>query len=170
MRRPTALALVSCALLLAGCGEGRSGPPAAGEPVPPYTATTLDGREVSLASLEGDPVVLNFWATWCAPCRRETPFLQSLYEEYGDRGLQVVGVSMDSRGSGREIRDFVERYGVTYRILHDPANRGMDAFSIMGLPATYVLDADGTIRLVRVGPVAESDEEFLRAIREAVSS
>ena len=151
-------------------GRDRFRPVMAGEPAPTFDVTDLQGEPVSLDDYRGEVVLVNIWATWCAPCRRETPCLQSLYEEYGDQGLQVVGVSMDSRGSKGEIRDFADRYEVTYRILHDPANRGMDAFSIMGLPATYLLDAEGTIRLVRVGPVAESDQEFMQAIRDAVGS
>lgn len=160
------------ALLLAACSGGeegsRGGPPREGNPAPEYGASTLDGEEVTLASFEGEPVLLNFWATWCTPCRREMPFLQSLHEEYSPEGLQVVGVSVDSRASESQIRSFLDQVGVTYPILHDPEGRGMDVFSVLGLPATYIVGRDGTIRFVRIGPIHESDQEFLDALREAV--
>lgn len=156
-------------LLLVACGgDGRSGPPREGDAAPGYAATTLDGEEVSLQDLEGSPVLLNFWATWCTPCRREMPFLQELYQEHRDAGLRVVGVSMDSRASVNEVRTFAERTGVTYTILHDASARGMDVFSVLGLPATYLLDRDGTIRFVRIGPILETDREFLDALEEIV--
>lgn len=167
---PVLTLTVSAAIILAACQGETRGPPTEGSPAPEYSATTLDGREVSLESLKGEPVLLNFWATWCTPCRKETPFLQSLHEEFADRGLQVVGVSMDSRGSAEEIRAFMDRYDVTYRILHDPASRAMDVFSVIGLPATYLLEADGTVRFVRIGPVAEDDREFMSALNQALES
>jgi len=166
-RGPTPL--LCLLLLLAACGgDGRGGPPREGDAAPGYAATTLDGEEVSLQDLEGSPVLLNFWATWCTPCRREMPFLQELYQEHRDDGLRVVGVSMDSRASAEEVRTFAERTGVTYTILHDASARGMDVFSVLGLPATYLLDRNGTIRFVRVGPILETDREFLDALEEIV--
>lgn len=160
---------ILCVLPLLACGsDARSGPPREGDAAPRYAATTLDGEEVSLQELRGSPVLLNFWATWCTPCRREMPFLQELYEEHRARGLRVVGVSMDSRASVREVRTFAERTGVTYTILHDASARGMDVFSVMGLPATYLVDREGTVRFVRIGPILETDREFLEALDEII--
>lgn len=161
--------LAALTLVLVSCDDASRGPPRVGDRVPAYDAATLEGERVGLEDLEGDPVLLNFWATWCTPCRAETPFLQTLHERYGDEGLQVVGVSMDSRGSAGDIHRFLDEFGVTYRILHDPAQRAMDRFSIVGLPATFVLDRDGTIRFARIGPVSEEDEEFRSMLEEVVS-
>jgi peroxiredoxin len=134
---------------------------------PPYTATTLDGDTVTLESFRGQPVLLNLWATWCAPCRQETPFLESVYEDNRDRGFQIVGISMDTRDQKSAVADFVEEYGVSYTILWDPGMAGMDRYQVLGLPATFLLDQDGVIRWMRYGPVGETDEKFLMAV-EAV--
>lgn len=158
-------------LFLAGCEPriGWEGGVAVGDAVPAYTVETLSGESASLSDYRGAPVLLNFWATWCTPCRTETPFLQSLHEEYRSDGLQVVGVSMDSPGSLNDIRDFMQEMGVTYDILYDPRQLGMDRFSLIGLPATYVLDSEGRIRFARVGPVSEGDREFLDTLEEVTS-
>lgn len=164
-RRGTAV--LALALASACAPTERPQGPVIGTEAPAYAAATLEGDTVSLASLRGRVVLLNFWATWCAPCRAETPFLQSLYEKHADAGLEVVGVSMDT-GSQDAIRDFVEEYGVTYTILHDPAMTGMETYQILGLPGTFLLNRDGTLRWMRYGPVGESDEEFLQAVRDAL--
>jgi cytochrome c biogenesis protein CcmG, thiol:disulfide interchange protein DsbE len=141
----------------------------AGAPAPSFEAVTLAGDTVSLESLQGAPVLLNLWATWCAPCRRETPFLQDVHERFAPRGLQVVGVSMDTRGALRDVERFIDEFGVTYRILHDPDGRSMDLFSAIGLPATYLIGADGIILWSRVGEVREGDRVFEEALDAAVA-
>ena len=171
-RRLLRVAVVSGAVLAAACGSdgGSSGSARVGDPAPEYRVSTLDGDSVRLSDFRGGPVLLNFWATWCAPCRHETPFLQSIHERFRDRGLQVVGVSMDSPGSMDDIRAFLDEMDVTYEILHDARQRGMDRFSLMGLPATFVLDEEGRIQFARIGPVSEEDREFLDALRQVSSS
>lgn len=157
------------ALLLLGCsGEPDRLEP--GAPAPAYQAVTLAGDTVALRDYRGQPVVLNVWATWCGPCRFEMPFLQSLHETHGRRGLQVVGVSVDQRGSEEAVRDFLDEFDVTYDILRDPSMAAMDAFYILGLPATFILDREGRIRLIRHGPVGEGDQAFLGAVRELLES
>ena len=140
-----------------------------GSPVPDFAAVTLAGDTVSLDGLRGSPVLLNLWATWCTPCRAETPYLQSLHERFADAGLEVVGVSVDSRGAREDVDAFVEEFGVTYRILHDPAMASMDIFEVLGLPATYLIAADGTIRWKRLGPVDEGDRSFEEALEALVA-
>lgn len=158
-------------LLLGACEPGIEweGGPAVGDAAPSYTVETLAGEPASLEDYRGRPLLLNFWATWCTPCRTETPFLQSIYEDYRGKGLQAVGVSMDSPGSLEDIRDFMTEMGVTYDVLYDPRQVGMDRFSLIGLPATYILDSDGEVRFVRVGPVSEGDQEFMETLDEVTS-
>lgn len=140
-----------------------------GEPAPSYKVSTLDGDSISLADLRGKPVLLNFWATWCVPCKAETPFIESLYRQYGTRGIQVVGVSLDSPGSGDAVRSWIRNMGVTYRILRDGRQKALDRFSLVGIPATYLLSPDGTIRFARVGPVSPGDRDLMTALRHAAS-
>jgi cytochrome c biogenesis protein CcmG/thiol:disulfide interchange protein DsbE len=117
-----------------------------------------------LSSFKGEPVLLNLWATWCAPCRRETPYLQTLHERYRERGLRVVGVTVDTRGSASAVRDFLGEFGVTYTILEDPDMVSMDRYAVIGLPATFLVDREGVIRHVIVGPVAEGNRAFEAAL------
>jgi peroxiredoxin len=139
-----------------------------GNPAPPFAAVTLAGDTVSLESLRGSPVLLNLWATWCAPCRRETPFLQTVHERFSGRGLQVVGVTTDSRAAVPDVQAFLEEFGVTYRILLDPDARSMDVFSAIGLPASYLIDRDGTVLWTRLGEVREGDPDFEEALARAI--
>lgn len=166
----TVMAWTLAGALAACSGAMEDGPrrPTTGEEAPPYAAATLEGDTVSLESLRGSVVLLNFWATWCAPCRYETPFLQSLAEEHEAEGLRVVGVSMDTGDANELIREFMDEYGVTYTILADPQMRGMDAYQILGLPGTFLIDRDGTLRWMRYGPVSEGDQTFQRALADAL--
>ena len=151
-------------LLVAACAHVEDAGPRVGAPAPAYVATTLEGDSVSLASLKGKVVLLNFWATWCAPCRHETPFLEALYKERSPRGPEIVGVSMDTGDARKDVEDFVREYQVTYSILVDPQMRGMDVYRVLGLPATFLVDREGVIRWMRFGPVSETDHDFLNAL------
>lgn len=170
--KQTLKVLAACGCLTAAaCAGGEpqaEARPRLDAPAPPYAAATLAGDTVSLESLRGSVVLLNFWATWCAPCRQETPFLQSLHEEYADDGLRIVGVSMDTGDVGELVREFVDEYGVTYTILHDPLMTGMERYQILGLPGTFLINRDGTLRWMRYGPVGETDAAFLQAIDDAL--
>jgi cytochrome c-type biogenesis protein len=158
------VALIILALGGSGCVAPENIGPQVGSPAPAYQATTLEGDTVTLASLQGKPVLLNLWATWCAPCRYETPFLQALFEERHPEGLEVVGVSMDTGGAVDLIEEFMEEYGVTYTILADPRMVGMEAYQVLGLPATFLIDREGVLRWMKFGPVSETDQDFLSAL------
>ena len=155
-------------LVLAGCGPGDDEGPVLDRPAPPYVAATLAGDSLSLESLRGRVVLLNFWATWCAPCRHETPFLQQLYESRRSDGLVIVGASLDTGDARDQVEAFVAEYGVTYPILVDHQMKGMDRYRVLGLPATFLVDRDGILRWMRFGPVAETDQDFLAALESAL--
>lgn len=167
-RRSRVLA-IAATLILGACAADGSGPPTIGAPAPEYTAATLEGEEVSLESLRGDVVLLNLWATWCTPCRMETPYLQSVYEEHRDRGFEIVGISMDTADAADDVAMFVDEYGVTYTILHDARMRGMELYNVLGLPATFLIDRDGVLRWMRYGPIPEDDPGFLEALEDVLS-
>jgi cytochrome c biogenesis protein CcmG, thiol:disulfide interchange protein DsbE len=105
--RLTAFAALLATLACSAPEDGQYRALAAGDTVPEFGAPLLDGDSLHLASLRGQPVLLNIWATWCAPCREEMPALQALHEEYGPRGLRIIGVSVDSRGAEPAIRRFL---------------------------------------------------------------
>jgi len=156
-------------LVVSACTvDDTAAPPKLGAVIPGYTASTLEGDSISLSSLRGEVVLLNLWATWCAPCRKETPFLQELFEQRKADGLHLVGVSLDSGAAVEQVKKFVQDYGVTYTILHDPENRAMELYRVLGLPATFLVDREGVLRWMRYGPVGETDQDFLSALEDAL--
>ncbi len=166
-RRRGAIRLLVLAAVLAGCSHTEaSRPPRAGDPVPSYHATTLTGDTLTLASLRGKPVLLNFWATWCTPCKEETPFLESVYRDHQAQGLRIVGVSMDTGDALQQIRAFMKKYGVTYTIARDPAMSAMETFGIPGLPANFLIDRSGVVRWMRFGALGKSDKNFAAALND----
>ena len=118
---------------------------------------TFTSREVgaaaakSLASYKGDVVLLNIWATWCAPCRAEMPSIERLHREFGPRGLKIVAVSVDDPGQQKAVRDFARELGLTFEILHDPTHDIQKAYQTTGVPETFVLGRDGVIRKKIIG-------------------
>jgi peroxiredoxin len=172
--KPSTRRHATLALLLAAvaCGEAREAVPRpeAGRPAPAFQALDLAGDTVSLAGLRGSPVLLNLWATWCAPCRKETPYLQSLHERFSAQGLEVVGVSVDAFGARKDVEGFMTEFGVTYQILHDPAMRSMDVFWVAGLPATFVIGRDGTLLWAHLGPVETGNPGLEQALTDALAA
>lgn len=113
------------------------------QPLPELALTDLDGRAVTGDVLAGRHVLLNLWATWCAPCVREMPALQRLQAALGGQGFRVVALSLD-RGGAAQVKPFLDRIGVGgLDILLDPAGRSMQALAVRGLPTTFLLDPQG---------------------------
>jgi peroxiredoxin len=129
------------------CSQDTGGfrPLAAGDDAPEFSAPVLDGDSLHLASLRGQPVLLNVWATWCPPCREEMPALQALHEQLGPRGLRVLGVSVDSHGSEETIRRFLVEGGYTFTILHDASDAVSRQFRTIGVPETFLIDGEGRV-------------------------
>ena len=148
-------------------------PPKVGAPAPAFSLPRLEGEgNVSLASLRGKTVVLNFFATWCEPCKREAPDLESFWRQYRADGLVVLGVdSGDARGDARR---FLGAHGVTYPIVFDPDEKlAQGAYSLPGLPVTYVINPAGRIVGTRVvGSVSERDHSrlFMRELKAALKA
>lgn len=160
---------VILAITAGACVSENAGPPQIGAPAREYVATNLDGDSVSLSSMRGKVVLLNLWATWCTPCRMETPYLQSVFEEYRAEGFEIVGISMDTGDAAADVAMFVDEYEVTYTILLDPKMRGMELYQVLGLPATFLIDREGILRWMRYGPIPEDDPDFLQALEDVIS-
>lgn len=163
---------VLLALVIAACGEGqgvRSASPTPGNPAPEYSARTLDGGNFSLAELQGQVVILNVWATWCGPCVREMPGLQQLQDDYGDRGLTVVGASVDRGQAEREVRRFLDERNLTFTIVLDPDQDVALRFRTLGVPETFLIGRDGTIEYRWIGefdPTATQVRERIKRVLE----
>ena len=119
-----------------------------GSRAPDFRARTIDGaaRVKGLSDYRGHLVLLNVWATWCEPCQREMPSIERLYRELGPRGLKVVAVSIDDGGAQADIREFVKEHGLTFDILHDPTGGIMRDYQMIGVPQSFLIGPDGTIR------------------------
>ena len=115
-----------------------------GTPAPDFTLETLDGKSVSLSSLRGKAVVVNFWATWCGPCKIETPWLVELQNQYGAQGLQIVGVAMDESGKD-EIARFAKDMGMNYPVLLGKEAVGDAYGGVPALPESFFISRDGKI-------------------------
>lgn len=134
-------------LLLRGWLATAPAPVTVGSPAPAFTASTVTTPRASrsLADYRGHPILLNFWATWCQPCREEMPSFERLYRDDAARGLRIVAVSIDDRGAETKIRDFVHEYGLTFDVLHDPRLRVKDAYQVRGVPETVLISSTGRI-------------------------
>jgi cytochrome c biogenesis protein CcmG/thiol:disulfide interchange protein DsbE len=149
------LAVVAVAFVSSGDGGLQPG-----DPAPDFTLTLLDGSEVSLSDLRGQVVVLNFWASWCGPCRREAPALQQVWEAYGDDDVAFLGVAYhDAQGASRA---FLDEFGITYPNGVDARARIAGMYGLTGVPETYVIDRDGTLAWKKIGELRA--EELLQQL------
>ena len=141
----------------------RAGEPA---PAPAFVLPELVGDgEISLASLRGKAVVINFWASWCRPCKKEAPLFEAAWRKYRDRGVVVLGIdSEDFKGDGRK---FVERYGITYPNVHTSSRDIVVDYGLMAYPETFFVDRDGEVVAHVQGEIDREDLE--RGIELALS-
>jgi peroxiredoxin len=142
-----------------GDGAGRlgaaAGPaPRIGAAAPDFTLLSLDGTAVRLSDLRGKTVVINFWATWCIPCKQEFPEFVALYKQQAERGLVVVGV--DQQESPDAVRSFAAEFDATYPLLLDSSGSVSRRYRVPGLPVTLVVDRQGIVRAQHVGQVSRA--------------
>lgn len=120
---------------------------------PDFSLFNLSGEEVSLSSFSGQPVVINFWATWCAPCRVEMPAIQSRFVKFADQGLVVLAVDFDEPAD--TVADFRDEFGLTFEILLDPGAEVQQLYRNRTYPTTFFIDPDGVIQVQHFGPMTE---------------
>lgn len=143
--------------------QGVAAAPKVGDQAPGFTASTLDGEEISLDALGGRPVWLLFVATWCSGCRAEMPDVQAAHEAAGAEGVEVVAVYVGERGS--VVEPYAQRLGLTFDQIPDSDTKLAAAYGIMGVPAHYFIDADGVIQHTWVGVLSPTQiEEALAKI------
>ena len=134
---------------------------------PDFELKSPDGRTVKLSDFRGKVVLLNFWATYCAPCRVEMPWLIDLYKQYKPQGLEIVGVSMDDEGQQQEVIEFVKEMKVNYTILMGDHSVGDAYGGARFLPQTFFIDRDGNITGSAVG--MKSKNEFENLVKQLLA-
>lgn len=123
--------------------------PQAGFAAPDFSLETLDGQTVTLSELRGQAVLINFWATWCPPCRAEMPAIQQVYERYRSQSFTVLAVDMQETDA--QVAAFVDEMGLTFPVLMDRAGNVADRYQVKALPATFFVNRDGVIQNVTLG-------------------
>lgn len=180
-RNPLALvvvAVIAAAMLYFGFHmarrDGSSAPSIMGKstPAPDFTLEQLSGGNLKLSDLRGKAVLLNFWATWCGPCKIETPWLVEMQNQYGNQGLQVIGVAMDDSGKD-EISKFAKDMGVNYPVLLGKEAVGDAYGGVPALPESFFIGRDGKIvdRIIGLKGKAEIEDAIKKALNtEAATS
>ncbi|MEW5961912.1 MAG: TlpA disulfide reductase family protein [Chloroflexota bacterium] len=170
--RPFWIGLIALALALGGAWivfsqslmveRTAAGKPAAlepapipGHPAPDFELKTLDGQTLRLADFRGQPVLVNFWATWCGPCRAEFPDLQRAFADNAGR-LVIIGVNNTTTDQVDLVNDFVAEMGATFPIVLDETGQVVDAYRVLGLPTSVFIDRDGIVKEVFTGPINQA--------------
>jgi cytochrome c biogenesis protein CcmG/thiol:disulfide interchange protein DsbE len=125
-----------------------------GVAAPDFDLPDVDGAMVKLSDFKGKVVLVNFWATWCAPCEIETPWFVEFDEKYGKEGLQVVGISLDEEGV-EPVKKFMEKYDIEYTIVMGDENTAQDFGGVIGLPTSFIVDQEGKFYSMHRGLVSK---------------
>jgi cytochrome c biogenesis protein CcmG/thiol:disulfide interchange protein DsbE len=161
-----AIILAILALLGWGLVNANASPRTEG-PAPDFTLTTFDGEQITLSDLRGQVVVINFWASWCLPCKEEAPYLESTWRKYKDRGVDFIGV--DYLDTETKAHEYIEEFDITYPNGPDIETRISYDYRIQGVPETFFVAKDGTLRGVKIGPLLppELEDRITEMLAEA---
>jgi peroxiredoxin len=137
------------ALLFTSCDNSTSQQPApqgglVGKPAPDFTLLDMQGRQVSLSQFRGKVVILNFWATWCPPCRKEMPSMERLYRDFKEKDMVMLAVNVDENGK-QAVREFLQRMPYSFPILLDNENIAQNSYGVFRLPESFVIDRNGVV-------------------------
>ncbi|MFD1423608.1 TlpA family protein disulfide reductase [Laceyella tengchongensis] len=143
-------------------GESR---PEEGYCAPNFTLRTIDGKKIELYRNQGKPTIINFWATWCPPCKKEMPYFQKAYDQYKDKVNFIMVNETSQEKDETKIKPFLDKHGYTFPVVLDPLENkrtvGFDQYGLYGIPATYVVAADGKIQYRFIGGMEEEQMAML---------
>lgn len=163
LQRPLWRAALALALLAGGTFAGAA-PPALSATAPDFTLRTLDGQNMRLGEQRGRVVLVNFWATWCGPCRQEMPHLNKLYEKYKSSGFVLLGVNIDD--DTRQVAGVAGKLGITFPVLPDADKRVSRQYDLSAMPSTVLIDRDGRVRYLHRGYQSGYENTYEKQIRE----
>ncbi|MEM8546773.1 MAG: TlpA disulfide reductase family protein [Pseudomonadota bacterium] len=135
-----------------------------GATAPDFSLRNAAGEEVSLQDLRGEVVMINFWATWCGPCREEMPLLDELHSRYNRVGFSLLGVNIDD--DQKRAEDMLDALGVTFPVVFDHTKRVSEQYGVSAMPVTLLLDREGVVRFVHHGYKPGYEDKYLEQIRE----
>ncbi len=164
LRRPQIgllIVLLSSSLALPGATASADSSSAPG-----FTLESRDGGVVSLAEHQGHVVMINFWATWCGPCREEMPHLEALHQRYSSLGFTLLGVNVEE--NSQDAVDWLEEMPVSFPILFDPENRVSALYDVVAMPSTVLVDRQGRIRFLHHGYQTGYENEYQTQIRALI--
>jgi peroxiredoxin len=133
---------------------------------PDFTLKSADGQTVSLAQFKGDVVMINFWASWCGPCRQEMPLLDSIYKQYKDMGFTLLGVNVEPHASSANA--WLKKTPVSYPILYDPNSQVSQLYQVQAMPTTVIVDRKGIVRFVHNGYLPGDENQYMNSIRALI--
>jgi peroxiredoxin len=169
--RIVAVALFAAAVAALVVSREPSGPVLrAGAIAPDFSLPVAGGAEISLASLRGRVVFVNFWATWCAPCREEAPSLERLYRALQGEDFKILGISIDASADDAAVQAFAREFELSFPIPRDTDKRVYGAYRVSGVPETFLVDREGRVLERFVGPQDWDDPRYARAIRRALAA
>ncbi|MEE9492263.1 MAG: TlpA disulfide reductase family protein [Gammaproteobacteria bacterium] len=139
---------------------------ASNETAPDFTLKSNHGKNVKLSDLRGDVVMINFWATWCGPCRQEMPALEALYQEYQDLGFTILGVNVEEDSS--KATSMIKDFGISFPVLFDTSSKASKLYDVSTMPSTVLVDRDGKIRYLHRGYKSGYEDSYQTQIRELI--
>ena len=137
-----------------------------GAPAPQFTLAGRGGSNVSLAKYKGQVVMLNFWASWCGPCRQEMPLLESIYKKYSRMGFTLIGVNVEPDSNA--ANEWLKQTPVSFPILYDKESKVSKMYDVAGMPSTVIIDRAGKVRVLHRGYKPGDENEYLDSIRTLV--
>ncbi len=137
-----------------------------GNPAPDFTLKSRSGENVKLSELRGEVVMINFWASWCAPCRQEMPLLEDIYKKYSELGFVLLGVNVEEDAS--KAMELLREIPVSFPILYDNANEVSKRYKVVAMPTTVMVDRDGTMRYLHRGYLPGYEEEYIKQVKELI--
>ena len=137
-----------------------------GNPAPSFTLAARSGQPVSLAQYKGQVVMINFWASWCGPCRQEMPLLESIYKKYNKMGFTMLGVNVEP--NSQAANDWLKATPVSFPILYDTDSKVSKLYDVAGMPSTVIIDRTGKLRVLHRGYKPGDENEYLDSIRTLI--
>ena len=135
-------------------------------PAPAFTLGSRAGQEVSLAQYKGQVVMINFWASWCGPCRQEMPLLESIYKKYNKMGFTMLGVNVEPDSNA--ANEWLKATPVSFPILYDRDSKVSKLYDVAGMPSTVIIDRSGKLRVLHRGYKPGDENEYLDSIRSLI--